>query len=149
MTQCAEDVGAGLILADRVGLLGRIDLVPLFETLDALESAPTVMSECWREPRYRAPLARRGMRQVVMLGYSDSAQDAGYLASTWAIHRAQEALGAAAEMHGVRLSFFTAAAVPLDVAAGPRRAPSPPSRPAASGERCPSPFKARCWGSTS
>lgn len=110
-----SDVLALLVLARRAGLVvvheGRrvesaVDLVPLFETLAALERAPEAMDRLYRSPAYRAHLRARGMRQQVMLGYSDSAKDAGYLAACHALHEAQRALAAQAERHGVRLELF-------------------------------------------
>jgi phosphoenolpyruvate carboxylase len=109
------DVLALLVLARRAGLVlvheGRrvesaVDLVPLFETLAALRAAPTTMERLYRSPAYRAQLRARGMRQQVMLGYSDSAKDAGYLAACHALHEAQRELAAQAERHGIRLELF-------------------------------------------
>lgn len=110
-----SDVLALLVLARRAGLVavheGRrvesaVDLVPLFETLAALEAAPATMERLYRSPAYRAQLRAREMRQQVMLGYSDSAKDSGYLAACHALHQAQRELAAQAERHGIRLELF-------------------------------------------
>jgi phosphoenolpyruvate carboxylase len=63
--------------------LKRIDVVPLFETIGDLESAPKLMNELWSDPAYRRHLAAQDNKQEVMLGYSDSNKDGGYLAANW------------------------------------------------------------------
>lgn len=83
-----------------------LDVAPLFETVDDLEAAPRVMRALFDDAGYRAHLGRRGDRQVVMLGYSDSAKDGGLLASRWALQRTQIALTALASESGVRIVFF-------------------------------------------
>ncbi len=66
--------------------------MPLFETLDDLEHAPFVMGALLDDPVYQRQLDARQRRQEVMIGYSDSSKDAGILASSWALYRAQESL---------------------------------------------------------
>ena len=70
--------------------------MPLFESADALARAGPILDELLRDPGYRAHLATRGDRQEVMLGYSDSTKESGFLAAAWMLHRAQEALVAVA-----------------------------------------------------
>ena len=110
-----HDVLALLVLARRAGLVevsdGRrvasgVDLVPLFETLASLRAAPATMERLYRSPAYRAQLRGRRMRQQIMLGYSDSVKDAGYLAACHALQVAQRELAEQAERHGVRLELF-------------------------------------------
>ncbi|HVH06458.1 MAG TPA: phosphoenolpyruvate carboxylase [Myxococcota bacterium] len=110
-----HDVLALLVLARRAGLLGvhedrqvvsNVNVVPLFETLAALRAAADTMERLYRSPAYRAQLQARGMHQQIMLGYSDSVKDAGYLAACWALQVAQRQLAAQAERHGVRLELF-------------------------------------------
>jgi phosphoenolpyruvate carboxylase len=84
----------------------KIDVVPLFETGDDLTNAATVLTELFADPVYRKQLAARGMRQEVMLGYSDSAKDAGLLPASWALYRAQEELTEVCESAGVALTLF-------------------------------------------
>ena len=84
----------------------RLDVVPLFESSDALARAGPILDELLRDPAYRAHLATRGDRQEVMLGYSDSNKESGFLAAAWMLHRAQEALVATAREHGVELTLF-------------------------------------------
>jgi phosphoenolpyruvate carboxylase len=97
---------AGLVdpLAQRAGLL----VVPLFETVEDLQGAPAVMGTLFRHPFYRALLGSDGGQplQEVMLGYSDSNKDSGFLSSNWEIHKAQIALQRLAIEHGVALRIF-------------------------------------------
>src|SRR6476620_9367371 len=83
----------------RARALTGLSVVPLFETVDDLAAAPGILDE----------LLRRDARPMeVMVGYSDSGKDGGYLAAQWAICRAQEELAAVAERHGIELTVFHA-----------------------------------------
>jgi phosphoenolpyruvate carboxylase len=111
MSRSAADALAVLALARMGGHVDRsgvvpLDVAPLFETVDDLAAAPDVVAALLDDPVYRAHVAARGERQVVMLGYSDSAKDAGLAASRWAIQRAQIALCALGVERGVRILFF-------------------------------------------
>ena len=83
-----------------------LDVVPLLETREELEGASSFLENLFADPRYRVPPRGRGMRQEVMLGYSDSNKESGYLSAAWNLHRAQEGLVAAARRHGVELTLF-------------------------------------------
>jgi phosphoenolpyruvate carboxylase len=83
-----------------------IGIVPLFETIGDLQNAATVVDQLWSHPLYGQWLNHRGRCQEVMLGYSDSNKDGGYLASNWALYRCQEQLVGAADRHDVRLRLF-------------------------------------------
>jgi phosphoenolpyruvate carboxylase len=90
-------------------LTNRIDLdiVPLFETIDDLRSSSAVLQTLLDHPIYRGWIdGPRHGRQEVMLGYSDSNKDGGYLTSNWELFRAQTALVEVARAEGVRLRFF-------------------------------------------
>lgn len=87
MTQTASDVLSMLLFAREVGVEDNIDLVPLFETVDDLHAAPEIMRQLFENALYMAHLRARGMRQQIMLGYSDSNKDGGYLASNWSYIR--------------------------------------------------------------
>jgi len=104
-TERADDVRRALELAEQEG----IDLapVPLFETIEDLRAAPGIMRELLADPTY-AELVRtlRAGRMEVMVGYSDSAKDGGYLAAQWHIHHAQQALAEIARDAGVELMVF-------------------------------------------
>jgi phosphoenolpyruvate carboxylase len=84
----------------------RLDVVPLFETAEALHGARRILDELLADPRYRAHLRDRGDRQEVMLGYSDSNKESGYVAAHWLLYRAQELLVAAGRDSGVELTIF-------------------------------------------
>ena len=84
----------------------ELDVVPLFETSDALGAAGPILDALLADPGYRAHLRTRGDRQEVMLGYSDSGKESGFLAAAWMLHQAQEALVGAARSHGVELTLF-------------------------------------------
>ena len=96
--------GTGALRAGR--LVSRFDIVPLFETYDDLHACPGILDGLLSDPLYRVLLRSRGNFQEVMLGYSDSVKDSGYLAANFALFRAQKALGQVAERHGVRLGLF-------------------------------------------
>ncbi|MGH2511460.1 MAG: phosphoenolpyruvate carboxylase, partial [Candidatus Limnocylindrales bacterium] len=83
-----------------------LDVVPLLETADALAGAGRILDELVADPIYRAHLATRGNRQEVMLGYSDSNKESGFLAANWLLYRAQADLVAAAARHGLELTLF-------------------------------------------
>jgi phosphoenolpyruvate carboxylase len=83
-----------------------LDVVPLFESADALEGCGAIIDALLADPAYRAHLAGRGERQEVMLGYSDSNKESGFLAANRLLYRAQEALVAAARRHGLELTLF-------------------------------------------
>ena len=83
-----------------------LDVVPLFESAEALESAGSILAELVADPVYRAHLRERDDRQEVMLGYSDSNKESGYLAANWLLYRAQEDLVASARAGGVELTLF-------------------------------------------
>lgn len=83
-----------------------LDVAPLFETVDDLDRAGSIMSELLENPAYRACLESRGRFQEVMLGYSDSNKDGGYGAANWRLHVAQQDLARIARDAGVSFRFF-------------------------------------------
>ena len=83
-----------------------LDLVPLFESSEPLQGAGAILSTLLDDPAYRAGLAARGDRQEVMLGYSDSNKESGFLSAAWLLHQAQSALVATARARGVTLTLF-------------------------------------------
>ncbi|MGQ7247042.1 phosphoenolpyruvate carboxylase [Halomonas sp. V046] len=98
-----SDVLTVALLMKEVGGRTGMPIAPLFETLDDLNRAGDVIGRLLDLPGYRQ-LA--GDRQEVMIGYSDSAKDAGQLAAAWAQYRAQEALVDVCERQGVNLTLF-------------------------------------------
>lgn len=114
MTKSADDLLKVVLLARETGLINlagakpvsRIDVVPLFETVDDLERAPEVMRSLFDDPVYSKQLEARGRKQEVMIGYSDSGKDAGMIAASWGLYRAQEALADVFDDAGVELRLF-------------------------------------------
>ena len=98
----------GLVFVDpRTGRIGSaIDIAPLFETIDDLHQAGSTLTALLAHERYRELIASRNGWQEVMIGYSDSNKDGGYVASQWALHQAQRALVGAAEAADVRIRLF-------------------------------------------
>ena len=82
-----------------------IMVVPLFETIGDLENAPKVMTDWFALPEGKAITQARG-HQEVMVGYSDSNKDGGYLTSVWSLHRASRALAPVFEAAGVKMQLF-------------------------------------------
>ena len=83
-----------------------LDVVPLLESADALAGAAELLDALLADPAYRAHLREPRRCQEVMLGYSDSTKESGFLAANWLLYRAQEALVAAARRHGIELTLF-------------------------------------------
>jgi len=96
---------AGLLRPDGAPRLD-LDIVPLFESIADLERCGEVIAAALDHPLYRAWVRARGDEQEVMLGYSDSNKDGGYLASSWALYKAASALQAVCAARGVRLRLF-------------------------------------------
>ncbi|HIK54736.1 MAG TPA: phosphoenolpyruvate carboxylase [Synechococcales cyanobacterium M55_K2018_004] len=135
MSHHASDLLEVLLLAKEAGLYdpstgtGTLHVVPLFETVEDLQRAPTVMRQLFDLPLYRAYLAggytggsatvtvqsadvscpvsaATTSLQEIMLGYSDSNKDSGFLSSNWEIHKAQQALQRVAEEYGIAVRIF-------------------------------------------
>jgi phosphoenolpyruvate carboxylase len=110
MVERPSDVLAALVLMRRAGIgvgeLPTLPLVPLFETVEDLDRAQATMATLYEQPMYAAQLAACSHRQEIMLGYSDSAKDGGFLASQWELYSAQERLLADADARGIELRFF-------------------------------------------
>lgn len=103
MAKQPSDVLAVALLLKECGVGWHMPIDPLFETLDDLERAPGVMNSLWQMHWYQDYIQGH---QTVMIGYSDSAKDAGKFAATWAQYCAQEQLVSLAEQHGVHLNLF-------------------------------------------
>lgn len=128
MSNDVSDVLEVLLLAQEAGLydpvtgIATIRVVPLFETVDDLKRAPAVMRALFDLPLYRAAISGGHEAiataqaehqailpqplQEIMLGYSDSNKDSGFLSSNWEIHKAQKALQSVAEEYGIALRIF-------------------------------------------
>ena len=110
MSRQPSDVLAMLLFAREVGIDNDVYIVPLFETIDDLYRAPAIMEELFDNREYRKHLVaragKRGLRQQVMIGYSDSSKDGGYLASNWNLYNAQRILTEKCVAKGVSLELF-------------------------------------------
>ncbi len=115
-TQSASDLLELALLMKEAGLLIPAhgtqsavlqgNLIPLFETIEDLRQGAAVLEQLFSLPLYRQWLQSRGDVQEVMLGYSDSNKDGGYLTSGWSLYRAELALIAVAKAHSVKLRLF-------------------------------------------
>ena len=103
MATSPSDVLAVILLLRAAGVARPLPVVPLFETLADLDAAAHTVDALLDIPWYRR---YAGAEQQVMIGYSDSAKDAGQFAAAWAQYRAQEQLVAVADKHGIRLRLF-------------------------------------------
>jgi phosphoenolpyruvate carboxylase len=103
--ESVSDVLEVAVLAEHAGL-EPLDIAPLFETIDDLRSGPEVIDRLLSLPVYRDRVAALGNVHEVMIGYSDSNKDGGYLMSQWSLHRAQRRLVGVAARHGVHLRLF-------------------------------------------
>lgn len=103
MAQSASDILAVMLLQQIGGVERPMRVVPLFETLDDLNRAPEQVRELLSHEWYREQV-KDGLE--IMIGYSDSAKDAGYLAAAWAQYRAQEALTQVSRQFDVPLTLF-------------------------------------------
>lgn len=114
MCQSVSDLLEAALLLKEAGLLdlsgeqpyAPVGIVPLFETIEDLQNGSSILQAALAVPIYRAMVAARGDTQEVMLGYSDSNKDGGYLAANWALYRAELDLVGAARRTGIRLRLF-------------------------------------------
>ncbi len=114
MASDVSDVLAVLLLAKDAGLAdlstdsgwSKVDVVPLFETIEDLENAPQILDTLLNNPLYRRNVSLRGDAQEVMVGYSDSNKDGGYLTANWKLYVGQAQLAEVAAAHGVTLRIF-------------------------------------------
>ncbi|MGB5331449.1 MAG: phosphoenolpyruvate carboxylase [Woeseiaceae bacterium] len=111
MTANADDILSVLLLAQWGELHNRrgdvpLDVTPLLETVDDLHNGPEILETLLDIDLYRQHLARRGDRQMIMIGYSDSNKDGGLASARWALQNAQEALVNAVQSHAIELTLF-------------------------------------------
>ncbi len=117
MAEGVSDILEPLLLAKQAGL-AEIDAVPLFETGADLEHAPGVLSELFALPVYRKHLERRGTQEV-MVGYSDSNKDVGFLGANWALYQAQEGIAKVCRETDVPLRIFHGRGTSIGRGGGP------------------------------
>lgn len=97
---------SGLLTVENGKPRSRINIVPLFETIEALENACPVMETMFRLDWYDALLESRGNIQEIMLGYSDSNKDGGYVTSSWCLYQAELGLVELFKKYNVRMRLF-------------------------------------------
>ena len=84
----------------------KIDIIPLFETINDLEVCGEVMKSLYENKEYIKHLGRRGDKQIVMLGFSDGTKDGGYFMANWSIYQAKKTLTKISEKFGLKIAFF-------------------------------------------
>jgi len=106
MTESVSDVLEVLLLMSDADLFGKLDIVPLFETVNDLEQAPAIMAALFNNGSYRRHLEQRGWGQQIMIGYSDSNKDGGFMRANWMLFTAQRNLAKTCSDHEVELTLF-------------------------------------------
>ena len=106
MTRGPADLLTVLLLARWANCADGLSIVPLFETVDDLEAAPQILTALFGLEAYRQHLATCGDDQMIMIGYSDSNKDSGYLAANWALYQAQATIAAVCRAHGIKFTLF-------------------------------------------
>jgi phosphoenolpyruvate carboxylase len=114
MTQSVSDVLGAYLLAKTAGLFAdapgvescTLPIVPLFETIDDLQRAPAIMRELLAVPLVKRSVRAQGGVQEVMIGYSDSNKDGGFLTSNWELYKAQIKLTRVGKESGAPIAFF-------------------------------------------
>ncbi len=114
MTKGVSDMLEVALMVQQSGLLDvsgkapalHLNIIPLFETIDDLRGSSQIMDELFSIPFYRELLQSRGNTQEVMLGYSDSNKDGGYLTANWELYKAEIDLVKVFEKHGIELRLF-------------------------------------------
>jgi phosphoenolpyruvate carboxylase len=112
-TDGVSDMLEVALLLKEAGLLApgpqprlALNIIPLFETIDDLRGGSAIMDRLFQLPYYRQLLASRGNVQEVMLGYSDSNKDGGFLTANWELHKAEVELVEVFARHGIELRLF-------------------------------------------
>ncbi|AOC96799.1 MULTISPECIES: phosphoenolpyruvate carboxylase [Flavobacterium] len=83
-----------------------VDIIPLFESVDDLQNAHTIMEQLYTNPEYAKHLKSRGNKQTIMLGFSDGTKDGGYLMANWSIYQAKISLTKISREYGIKAIFF-------------------------------------------
>ncbi|MGC4004640.1 MAG: phosphoenolpyruvate carboxylase [Pirellulales bacterium] len=142
LTQCPSDVLNVLWLwrwaqaTAEHPISDELRIVPLFEKIEDLKNAAQTLDAMLSHPLYREHVTCLGDRQIIMVGYSDSTKDGGYLAACWGLYEAQSDLQLIAEKHGVSLTFFHGRGGSLGRGGGPACAGSCRCLPRRSTGRC-------------
>ncbi|BDU26473.1 phosphoenolpyruvate carboxylase [Flavobacterium sp. GSB-24] len=83
-----------------------VDIIPLFESVDDLQNAHSIMEQLYTNAEYSKHLKSRGNKQTIMLGFSDGTKDGGYLMANWSIYQAKIALTEISRKYGIKVIFF-------------------------------------------
>jgi phosphoenolpyruvate carboxylase len=108
----AEDVFAVLFVFSLLRWCGwgkgdvPVDIIPLFESMEGMQNAGSIMQALFDIPQYRAHVVQRRNRQTIMLGFSDGTKDGGYLQANWSIYTTKETLSAVCDDYGIKAIFF-------------------------------------------
>lgn len=106
MTHAASDVLTVLLLAKWAGCKTIPQITPLFESVPDLKDAPRILETLFTSEIYREHLTAHNHEQMVMIGYSDSNKDGGYLMANWSLYEAQEEITRVAQKHNIKLTIF-------------------------------------------
>jgi len=114
MTHGVSDMLEVLIIAKEIGLWSykdgnintKLDVVPLFETIEDLEASSDLMAQMFEDELFSKQIEARGNFQEIMLGYSDSNKDGGYWMANWALDKAQFDLGSVCRKHNIDFRLF-------------------------------------------
>ena len=106
MTHAASDVLTVLLLAKWAGCQVLPQVAPLFETISDLKNAPRILETLFTDKIYRECLRAQNNEQIVMIGYSDSNKDGGYLMANWSLYEAQEEITRVARRRNIKLTLF-------------------------------------------
>lgn len=83
-----------------------VDIVPLFETVEDLKNAPSIMTALYKNKIYKEHVSKRNNTQTIMLGFSDGTKDGGYLMANWSIYKAKRELTHVSKVYGIDVIFF-------------------------------------------
>ena len=106
MCRSACDVLTVLLLARWTGCDEGLQIVPLFETIEDLHAAPGILEKLYTLPIYHDHLSTCNNAQMVMIGYSDSNKDGGYVTANWSLYQAQEQITQVTREHNITLTIF-------------------------------------------
>jgi phosphoenolpyruvate carboxylase len=106
MTHSPADLLSVLLMAHWCDCAQGLQIVPLFETIQDLKGAAQIMCDLFDLPEYTRHLETCPDGQMIMIGYSDSNKDGGFVMSNWSLYQAQEELGAICRDRGIRLTLF-------------------------------------------
>lgn len=118
MTEGVSDVLEVLLLAKEAGINKAIDITPLFETEQDLKNAPKILKTLFELDCYKNHVKTRGLQEI-MIGYSDSNKDAGFLAANWALYQAQEGIATVCKEYNIAWRIFHGRGTSIGRGGGP------------------------------